>query len=278
MLTEKPLAVRASDADRVIAMAAARGLVVAVALQHRLRREVSEARRLLQGGALGTLHRAAVVAGYPKRSGYYRLGRWRGTWQGEGGGVLINQGQHDLDTLCYLMGRPAWVSARCSTRVQPIEAEDTAEAIVEWPSGATGSVHVTSAAVTGPASLEVTGSRGRLRILPRALELSENGTDFLSFAAAAGDPFDVPPAGPARVLHGGGGTHAELYRDLTGALAAGRPPVAPALGARDGLELANAITMSARSGRPVTLPLDRAGYDQFLDRLQSAPVAPAASR
>jgi predicted dehydrogenase len=273
VLVEKPVAVSVDEADEVVAEAEARGLVVAVALQHRLRREVAEAKRLIDAGSIGELHRAEVAAYYPKRSVYYTASAWRGTWAGEGGGVVLNQGQHDLDLLVHLAGRPSRVFARLSTRVQPTETEDTAEALVEWPGGASGSIHISSAALDEPQRIELIGTAGVLRILPGELQVVENDVDVREFAATEGDPFDRPATKTRAPVEGGGGTHEALYRDFAEALRTGRPPVAPVADAVAALELTNAMTLSSQSGQPVDLPLDRDAYRALLDGLQAAGVS-----
>ena len=50
------------------------------------------------------IQRVDLLATWPRRIGYFQSAAWRGSWRGEGGGVLINQGQHDLDTLGYVAG------------------------------------------------------------------------------------------------------------------------------------------------------------------------------
>jgi predicted dehydrogenase len=268
VLVEKPVTVSVDGADTVVAEARARGLVVAVALQHRLRREVQEAKRLLEEGRIGELHRAEVVAYYPKRSLYYTGSPWRGTWKGEGGGILVNQGQHDLDLLVHLAGAPSRVFGLLRTRVQPIETEDTAEAVVEWPTGATGSIHVSSAALDGPPRLSLVGTAGVMHVVPGELHLIENETDVREFSAAHGDPFDRLATTTHPAFEGGGGDHTAVYRDFAAALREGRAPIAPVADAVGALELTNAITLSSHTGRPVELPLDRVGYRRLLDQLQ----------
>lgn len=263
VLVEKPVAVSVGDADAMVAEADACGLVVAVAFQHRLRREVQAARRFIEEGRLGELHRAEVVSYYPKRAVYYAAAPWRGTWEGAGGGIVLNQGQHDLDLLAYLAGSPARVCGVVGTRLQPTETEDTAEAIVEWAGGATGSIHISSAAYNGPQRIELVGTAGVLRLLPGQLDVVENEVDMREFAAADGGPFDRPDTRTARV-DGGGGTHEELYRDFVAALRHGRAPVAPIADSLAALELTNALTLSAHNGGWVDLPLDRAAYAKLL--------------
>jgi predicted dehydrogenase len=269
VLTEKPMAAEVAEADRMVAEAELSGRVLAVSFQQRTRHEVKEARRLIGEGFLGQLQRADVLATWPRRKTYFEVAPWRGSWRGEGGGVLVNQGQHDLDLLCHLVGSPARVAGWTRTRVHRIEAEDSAQAMLEWQGGAIGSIHLSTAEVDLGQRIELTGTGGRLRLLPGKLELTSNGVDFRDFAASDGDPFGAVPAGPVKEVGGGGGEHADLYRDLADALAGNRPPIAPGGEAAQALELANAIIHSSRTGEEVTLPLDRVAYSKLLESLRS---------
>lgn len=266
VVLEKPVAVSIDEADGIVETAAATGRVVAVVFQHRLRREVIEARRLVEEGEIGQLHRAEVVSYYPKRAVYYTGSPWQGSWRGAGGGVILNQGQHDLDLLTHVAGvQPSQIFAWESTLLHPIETEDTAEAVVRWASGATGSIHITSAAAGAPRRLELLGSAGSIQVLPGTLELTRNEVDMHDFAAAEGGRLDLLPRHAPVAFPGGGGTHAEVYADLVAALAEGRRPALALEGALDALELANAMTLSSELGLPVDLPLDRAAYRMLLD-------------
>lgn len=270
VLTEKPMAVQVAEADRMVEEADRAGRLLAVAFQQRTRPEVREARRLIAEGFLGDLRRADVLATWPRRHAYFQTAPWRGTWRGEGGGVLVNQGQHDLDLLRHLAGQPARLVAWTSTRVHPVETEDSVQAMLEWPGGATGSVHISTAEVDEPQRIELTGSRGRLRLLHGRLELVSSMVDFAEYAVSPGNPFAAPDEAGVRVVPGEGGGHEELYRDLAAALAGGGPPIAPARDAAGTLELANAIIYSSHTGREVRLPLDRAAYGALLDSLKGA--------
>jgi predicted dehydrogenase len=268
VLVEKPLAVTVGEADAVVAAARAAQRIVAVAFQQRTRSEVQEALRLVRAGALGELQRVVLVASWPRRASYYRLAPWRGTWQGEGGGVLLNQGPHDLDLLCLLAGLPARVTARTRTAVHAIETEDGVSALLEWEGGATGSLHLSTAEVDEPQRLELTGTHGRLRLRPGRLELWRNEEDVRDYVAGAGDPFGAPRVQPAQLVTGTEGTHALLYANLADAVAGRADPVAPAAEARWSLELANALIWSGQRRASVDLPLDREGYDRLLAELR----------
>jgi predicted dehydrogenase len=274
VLTEKPMAVEVAEADRMIAEAERSGRLLAVAFQQRTRSEVREARRLIEAGFLGLLQRAEVLATWPRRRSYFEVSPWRGTWRGEGGGIMLNQGQHDLDLLCHLAGAPARVIGWAGHRIHHIETEDSAQAMLEWPGGATGGVHISTAEVDLPQRIELTGTGGRLRLTPDKLEAVANGVDFRDFAASEGPPFGAPPGGEAQHFTGGGGTHEELYLDLAEAIAGDHAPIAPAADAAIALELANAIIYSAHTGQEVRLPLDRAAYSSLLEGLRSAVGSP----
>ena len=67
---------------------------------------------------------------------YYQKDSWRGTWEFDGGGALMNQGVHGVDIIQYVAGPIARVCALTKTLIRPIEVEDTAAAVMEFQSGA----------------------------------------------------------------------------------------------------------------------------------------------
>jgi predicted dehydrogenase len=270
VLTEKPIAIQVAEADRMVEEAERHDRLLAVAFQQRTRSEVQEARRLIQQGAIGTLQRADLLGTWPRRLTYFQVAPWRGTWRGEGGGILINQGQHDLDLLCYLAGRPSKVVGWTRTRVHPIETEDTALAMVEWPNGAVGSIHVSTAEIDESQRIELTGTAGRLRLLPGRLEVWRNETDLPAFAASTGDPFAPPATEALPPFLGSPGNHEAIYQNLVRALAGEEPLVASGRDARTTLEMANAIVYSSFTRKQVELPLDRDAYQHLLESRQAS--------
>jgi predicted dehydrogenase len=76
---------------------------------------------------------------------YYESDPWRGTWKGEGGGVMVNQAPHQFDLLLWYMGPVAEVCGMWGNLNHPeIEVEDTAVAIVRFASGALGQILVSN--------------------------------------------------------------------------------------------------------------------------------------
>ncbi|MCC7368965.1 MAG: Gfo/Idh/MocA family oxidoreductase [Chloroflexi bacterium] len=270
VLCEKPMAVHAGEADRMIAAAERTGQLLAVSLQFRHRPEVVAAKRLIDEGRLGQLQRVDVVACWTRAERYYRQTPWRGTWKGEGGGVLMNQAPHNLDLACYLAGPPSRVVAWTRTRLQPIQAEDTAHAMLAWESGALGTVHVSTAEADLGDRIEILGTGGRLTIRPGSLEAETFERDVRLHIRETEILWSSPPAHPLPVsLPPGEADHAAVYRDLHSAILHGTPLAADGRQGRLSLELANAITLSARRDIPVPLPLDRAAYLTLLHELRS---------
>lgn len=270
VLTEKPLAARLSEIEAIRNASEHAARPVAVVQQHRFRREVAAAAEIISGGGIGRVHSASLTASYPKRSSYYAESPWRGTWKGEGGGVLLNQGLHDVDLLVHLLGTPLRVTAEMRTLVHAIEAEDTADLMIAWQGGAVGTVHVTSAASLGENRLEVSGTRGALRLSDRGLEVRRDGEDFLGFAAAPGGHFDAFPSGEwtlAEPAEGGG--HDDVYADVLDALARGRGPAVGPDEARGAVEVITAAALASARGAAVALPVDPAEGDAFLDARMS---------
>ena len=267
VLVEKPIADEVAAADRMVAEAERAGLLLAVALQHRSRREVVEARRLIADGALGELQHLSLLATWPRPAAYFALAPWRGTWRGEGGGILINQGQHDLDLLCHLAGGPpARVVGWTRARLHAIEVEDTGDALAEWPDGAAGSIHISTAEANEDQRIEVVGTGGRLRVRRGRLEVYRNAVDFREYAATAANAYEPPAVEAMPPLEGGDGGHVAVYRNLVAAMAGTEPLLAPGREGAWPLELANAIVLSAATNAEVRLPLDRAAYSDLLAR------------
>lgn len=266
VLVEKPAAPRLSEIDALIRLSDAERRTVAVVQQHRFRAEVLEAARMIRAGELGRIHRAVVSASYPKRSVYYTDTAWRGTWEREGGGVLLNQGLHDIDLLIHLLGKPSRIAASLRRLVHPIEAEDTADLMMAWSSGAVGTVHITSAAALPDHRIEIHGSAGALRLTAAGLSVGGAQTDFDVFAAQPGGHFDGFPVTPWRQsVRPEGGTHYDVYTDFLRALTSGTAPATSLRESRTAVEVIAAAMIAHAEERWVALPVDPQTYDALLD-------------
>ncbi|HLZ08539.1 MAG TPA: Gfo/Idh/MocA family oxidoreductase [Chloroflexota bacterium] len=267
VLTEKPIAVTVREADAMVDATKRAGVLFGVMFQMRLEPQFEIAHRLLAEGAIGPIYRSVLVANHWYRTqAYYDSGSWRGTWAGEGGGVLMNQSPHSLDMLIWLGGMPRRVQARTATRFHRIEVEDTAEALLEFEADHTGHLYTTTAEWPGEERYEFTGEIGKLVIAGKSVHLyrsKERVQDSIDHLAIWGKPEgkwqDIPVVGEP-------GGHAGVVARFARAVRLGEPLVATGEDGRNALELANAIMLSGDKHEAVDLPLDRDAYDQFLNR------------
>lgn len=267
VLVEKPIARQVSEADAMIAASAETGHRLAVVFQHRFRPEIRAAHAIIGSGAIGEIQHVEMTAFWTRTAGYYRSAGWRGTWAGEGGGVLMNQAPHHLDLLCHLIGLPGEVFAATRTLHHAIQTEDTVQAQLEWPGGALGALHA-STAEAGPAErIQIVGTRGILEIASGSLRQWRFPIDVLDHLREGTDPFAKLPMAAVEVeLPPGTGDHAAVYRQFLAAIQTGGP-FTDGVAGRMSLELANACILSSHTQAPVQLPIDRAAYADLLARL-----------
>lgn len=163
VLAEKPLDTSLAKIDRLIEEADRARVKVGVFFQDRLTPDLVEIKRAIDGGMIGAPVGATGRVMWYRPPEYYSESRWRGTWQLDGGGALMNQGIHTVDTLHWLLGPVARVSGKTDRRLHAIEVEDTAVALLEFESGAFGVIQASTGAFPGlPRRIEVSGTKGTL--------------------------------------------------------------------------------------------------------------------
>lgn len=275
VLVEKPMAVQVAEADAMVEAAQQNQRTIGVIFQHRFRPEVIAARKLIQEGHLGTLQHIEMTVVWPRTASYYNQASWRGTWAGEGGGVLMNQAPHNLDVLCHLVGKPQRVFGWTGRKVHHIQTEDSVQAVLAWANGATGSLHISTAEADVPETLKIVGTRGNLDIYKNALKFRQLESDFIEFAETSSEPFAAPKAHDVAVELGQSkGNHAAVYQNFYHSLLNQTPFTSAGAEGSMSLELANSLIYSSHTHSEVELPLDRAKYAALLERLK----AEAASR
>ena len=225
VLVEKPLDITTAKIDSVIAEADRAGVKAGVFFQERLTPELVALKRALDAGALGD---PVFISGHVKwyrPPEYYAASRWRGTWTLDGGGALMNQGIHTVDVLLWLFGPVKSVMGRTANRLHPVEVEDTAAAVLEFESGAFGTIEATTAAFPGfPRRLEVSGTKGTV--------VHEEPARTAAVA-------DATP-------------HRRVFEDFIAAIRTGGAPMCDAREGRRSVAVVEAIYRSARSGKAET--------------------------
>lgn len=145
VLVEKPLAASLADCDRIIQAARRGGVKLSVVSQRRFYAPCQRIRRAIDDGKLGAPILGTVTMYGWRDEAYYQSDPWRGSWKGEGGGVLVNQAPHQIDLLLWFMGPVLELCGYWGNLNHPyIEVEDTAVAILRFASGALGQIMVSN--------------------------------------------------------------------------------------------------------------------------------------
>lgn len=145
ILVEKPLASNLRDCDAILSAAARNHVQVGTVCQRRFYRPCMRIKQAIKDGKLGRPVLGMVTMLGWRDKAYYDSDPWRGTWEGEGGGVLVNQAPHQLDLLLWYMGDIEEVYGLWRNLNHPyIEVEDTAVAVIKFKNGGIGQVLVSN--------------------------------------------------------------------------------------------------------------------------------------
>jgi predicted dehydrogenase len=284
VLVEKPMALRLSDCDAMIEAAAATGVKLGVISQRRLYEPVVRVRRAITESrigkpALGTL----TLLGW-RSEDYYRLDPWRGTWSGEGGGVLVTQATHHLDLFQWLMGPIEEVFGYWTNINHPsIEVEDSAVAVLRFASGALGSIVASNSQRPGLfGRIHVHGTSGA----SVGVQV-ESGSAFISgltteVAPPVNDIWTIPGEedflpvwqredcerlATVDIMHH---YHRLQIEDFLHSIAANCVPMVSGEEGRKSVELFTAIYRSQRNGAPILFPV---APENSVGESESAPHA-----
>jgi predicted dehydrogenase len=271
VMSEKPIAAHKADAERLIAAHRQNAkLIFAGMFQFRAEPRYLEMRKLIQAGEPGEIVRVNWInTDWYRTEAYYASSGWRATWRGEGGGVLLNQCLHNLDTMQWLCGMPKRVRGFCQFgRFHPIEVEDNATAYLEWANGATGAFVSSTGEAPGTNRFEIAGTRGRLVLENDRLVFTRNAADMVEFSKTAKESFLKPDAQSVEVpFKNADAPHAILTQNFVNAILEGEPLIAPGGEGIRSLELANAITCSSLADATIELPLDGGAWEKKLNEL-----------
>ncbi len=251
VLVEKPLDVNLDRANALITECELAGVKLGVFFQDRVAPGIRKLKELIDAGRLGKLILVSARVKWYRPPEYYSSSLWRGTWELDGGGALINQGVHTLDLLLWLLGSVERVYAKAITALHQIETEDTVVATLEFVRGAIGTLEAGTSIYPGYARrLEVTGSEGTLilehdRIIAADLRrpLEEEGLGAIE---------DTNPSATSPVVSDVRG-HQRILEDFLLAIAKDGKPLCDGHEGRRSLELVQAIYQSSRTGLSVSL-------------------------
>ncbi len=179
VLTEKPMAVSLHDADRMRTAAERNGTYLGVIFQNRYNAASIAVKKAVDEGRLGKVYGTRMFVTWYRPDEYYSRSDWKGTWDMEGGGVLIDQAIHTIDLMQWIVGSIDSLEASMDNRTHDlIDVEDVAEATVYFKNGAIGSLYaVNYYTYDADVFLEVHGQYGIARIEKDAAMIKLKGQE-----------------------------------------------------------------------------------------------------
>ena len=164
VLCEKPIALSLQKADIIIAAKKRTGMKYGVIFQTRYLETVARLREMISAGTFGKILTARSYLTWNRKKSYYDQSNWKGTWDKEGGGVLIDQTIHSIDRVRYLLDCDAeWINGSIFNRCHDyIKVEDTADAVIKFKNGVVYHLYACNTYGTdSPINIEFIGEKGR---------------------------------------------------------------------------------------------------------------------
>ena len=281
VLLEKPAGVYTKQVQEVIDIAKAKQeLVFGVFFNQRMNPLYRKLKEIIDGGEIGKLRRTNwIITTWYRPQAYYDMSQWRATWEGEGGGVLVNQAPHQIDLLQWLCGMPKKVYAKCKYGYQRnIVVEDEVTVLFDYGNGATGVFVTCTHDLVGTDRLEILGDKGKIvvenskvatvtRLVKSEQEINKDTKDLQQvFKLMMGgesnaefytqETIELPSAW--------GMQHGDVLRNFSSCIVNKTPLVAPGSDGINGVRIANAIHLSSWLDKEIDMDFDESF---FLEKL-----------
>jgi len=258
-LSEKPAGVYTKQVREMNEVAERSDKTFAIMFNQRTNCIYRKLHEMIQSGELGQMKRVNwIITDWYRNQSYYDAAGWKATWDGEGGGVLLNQCPHQIDLLQWLCGLPVKVRAFChEAKWHNIEVEDDVTAYMEFANGATGVFVTTTADAPGTNRLELTFNRGRIVCENGKLIYDKLDADISEFIMTEKEGFKKPDCTRIEVETDGlNEQHAGVMKAFADHILTGAPLVAEGIEGIRGLTLSNAMHLSSWLDRTIELPFD----------------------
>ena len=183
VLCEKPIAINPKDAVQMIKICRKNRVKLGIISQNRYNPGSRLVKKTLLKGKLGRIKAAKLILSYHKPDRYYRGSDWKGTWDKEGGGVLIDQSIHFIDVLQWLIKDSVeYVEANIANRMHDlIKVEDMAEGIIKFKKGAYICFYLTNYySYDDDTEIEIDCEKGRVNIIKDSARVDIYGKKTLT--------------------------------------------------------------------------------------------------
>jgi len=222
-------------------------------------------------GELGEIRRMNwIITDWFRTQTYYNSGTWRATWDGEGGGVLLNQCPHQLDLMQWFFGMPEKITAKVFFgKYHDIEVEDEVSAILEYPNGATGFFVTSTGEAPGTNRLEITAERGKIVYENNKLTFIRNETPMSKFCQTSISTMGIPELWNINIPINCQNQfmHREIIENFADAILHDTELYAPGTDGIRSLEIGNAMLLSGLQNQTISLPINAEAFDVELNKL-----------
>lgn len=279
-LVEKPAGVYTKQVKELNEFAASKPeLSFGIMFNQRNNPLYKKLKEIVENGEIGKIRRSNwIITNWWRPQGYYNSSEWRATWGGEGGGVLVNQAPHQLDLWQWICGVPKSVYSKVSFGFRrDIAVEDEVTAVVDYGDGVTGVFVTATHDLTGTDRFEILGDQGKIvvegsktatvtRLHKPERELSDgmDMDDVRKLFMGELNPEQYYTTEVIEFESVWGAQHAGVLENFAANILDGTPLLAPGSDGINGVRLANAIHLSAWTGKEVGLDFDE---NEFLAEL-----------
>lgn len=254
VLVEKPLDITPARARLIEEARVRTGRVCGVVHQNRFNVDMYPIREAIDSGRLGKLILGTFAVKWYRDQNYYDRGGWRGTWEMDGGGSLMNQAVHTVDLMQWLMGDVSSVTSHVGIYNHTIQTEDTTASLIRFKSGAVATFVSTTCAYPGISTeIALYGTGGSVEADADCLKTwkmkdaeDEDTEEAAMLARYGGGNLAAKPEDAVRRFG-----HDHVVNDMIDAVLDGRNPEVMPADAIKAVEIVCAVYESARTGQPV---------------------------
>ena len=272
VLCDKPSANALAPALEMNRAAEKSGLVFAMMFHQRRYKKYMRLKKLLDDGVLGEIKRVQLEnSRYFRTWMYHRSGSWRSSWAGEGGGALLNQGQHILDMYQYLFGMPQKLFAAIPFgKYNDFIVDDEATIVMEYDNGKTGTFILSTGEACHEERLEIIGTKARILLEDDTLTITRH-RDVCEYIKneEVNSRQNMTFAEETIQFEKASEPYAQLFENFANAVLKGDESYLTVKGSEgiNSLMLCASAYYSACKGIKVELPLEASDYKELMDEL-----------